>query len=122
MKTYKVSELDGDKLDLAAAKAIGLTAEMALDFGLGCPDWLTAFHPSRVWSHGGPIIERERIALVWMVDGWHAYLPDHNSSYTGAGYIDVADWQADGTGQTPMIAAMRACVASKFGDTIELEV
>lgn len=62
------------------------------------PPW---FRPSTDWSQGGPIIEKERIALlIWPAKG-----------FTWAGQV----WgHADPHhGETPLIAAMRAFVASK---------
>jgi hypothetical protein len=56
------------------------------------------------WEQGGPIIERERVELVCLwPDLWSANprgLEQH--------------------GPTPLVAAMRAFVASKFGEEIEL--
>jgi len=61
------------------------------------------------WAQGGPIIERERIDVMWCGDRWCAYTmtPDKE-----------AQLQTEGT--TPLIAAMRGYVASKMGDEIEL--
>jgi hypothetical protein len=62
------------------------------------------FRPSTNWDHGGPIIERQRI---WLSDDEGEWLaschPDHTLIQEG---------------KTPLIAAMRACVASKYGDEI----
>ncbi len=65
---------------------------------------------SKVWSQGGPIIEREGICIscVDTFAAWDAriYVPDEEP------------WQADG--ETPLIAAMRCYVASKLGDAVEI--
>lgn len=71
-----------------------------------------AYAPSFDWTVAGPIIERERIAVMPRDDGapWRAVLwlpPD----------ASVAVY---GTGPAPLIAAMRAYVASKFGEEVEL--
>jgi hypothetical protein len=66
------------------------------------------WEPSTDWSQGGPIIEREGIAL-WPDDeegGWFA------SANGGQG--------EDYKGPTPLIAAMRCYVASKLGDEVEI--
>ena len=65
---------------------------------------LNHFHPTTCWSIAGPIIERERIEL------------EHD------GFIWWARIKADAdySGPTPLIAAMRCFVASKLGDEIEL--
>ena len=73
--------------------------------------WAQSFCPTTDWAQGGPIIERERIALT----AWH-------------GADRVTYWRADafrsGTvrmyGDTPLIAAMRCYVASKLGDEVEI--
>jgi len=69
-----------------------------------------AFQPSTDWAQAGPIIERERIALD----------PLTRQGTTG-------EWVAQITGpcqfaDTPLGAAMRAYVASKFGDEVPDEV
>jgi hypothetical protein len=66
---------------------------------------------STTWSHGGWIIERELIALEpgWMAlrpfDGWNAWAKER--------HLCVRH-------HSPLIAAMRAYVASKFGAEVEL--
>jgi hypothetical protein len=119
---HKVSELDGALLDATVAKADEIQIEQSFGRTWRRPVPGVArelYEPSRDWAHGGPIIERERI-ILW---------PHFHSS--GAGWNahtkgDVAytyDWEGlepDGTGPTPLIAAMRAFVASKFGDEVEL--
>lgn len=68
------------------------------------------FEPSTDWAQGGPIIERERIDLMWQMGGRPYWLaetqPDHND-------------QSE-EGSTPLIAAMRCYVASKLGDEVEI--
>ena len=113
----KVSELEGVLLDCWVAKATGRT-DVALDTEVGpviandsiedpSGEW---FEPSTNWSQGGPIIKREEIT-IHHCDSWNGkwcagiviWLPDHD------------DWHH---GPTPLIAAMRAYVASKFGDEV----
>lgn len=70
------------------------------------------FCPSTDWEDGGPIIEREQIAPYHRdEDGsdnvWHAVCP------MPKGYEATED------GPTLLIAAMRAYVASKYGDEVE---
>lgn len=112
----KVAELEGAQLDWAVARALGYTAMFCLDEGKpiccveesdfdGLDDWVGdgwAFTPSVYWNVGGPIIEREQINLTSHSDGWSA---------------GFAQFQH---GPTPLIAAMRAFVASKFGEEIDL--
>jgi len=137
---HKVAELSGALLDAAVAKAEGLqTVPAAVSFCYILMPFGTTkkYSPSRNWSDGGPIIERERI-VCWPVTryeeppnpkdwdierkGWAALHPESK----GLGYympeggiLDVGD--RDGIfGPTPLIAAMRAYVASKLGDWVEL--
>lgn len=60
------------------------------------------YDPSVSWWIGGPIIERERIDLAYEFE-WSAC---HDALYYSV------------TGPTPLIAAMRAYVASKFGEEV----
>ena len=128
---HKVAELDGALLDAAVALAGG-----AVSGGLGVWRWpagvrlmAASWEPSANWSQGGPIIERERIAL-WPCG------PDHQNGFWSAGYdVNVSSGQQcesgwlelpaieathEQTGRTSLIAAMRAYVASKYGEWIEL--
>jgi hypothetical protein len=90
----KTSELNDAALDYAVGKAEGLS------------HWLHGrVLYSNDWSEGGPIIERERITID---AGEHGRL-----------------WAArkgvyETVGPTPLVAAMRCYVVSKFGDQVEL--
>lgn len=108
---HKTSELEGVLLDAAVAKAEGCALTEYDDTG-----GPISFQPSVLWEHGGPIIERERIKLEPHCaddpEGW-----DLESA--------TEDWYAEhpcecAFGPTPLIAAMRAYVASKFGEEVEL--
>jgi len=67
------------------------------------------FTPSTDWAQGGPIIEREQINVVC------------RSNKTWLAYNHVnAETQANESGPTPLVAAMRCYVASKMGDEIEV--
>jgi hypothetical protein len=122
----KVSELEGAQLDYWVAKTLGdrqmriVGAEeherCETRFGDQWP-W-NRFMPSLAWMDGGTIIEREEICTEP-----HAHFVEENGA---------TDWRAtifydggeryDVDGPTPLIAAMRAYVASKFGDTVPDEV
>lgn len=112
----KVSELEGALLDAWVVKALGgyrgpyqlvkdgRPEKNCLIFPDGVPFRATTGNlmPSSDWSHGGPIIERERITIKYSPGGslvWEAY----------------SLGQPWGFGPTPLIAAMRAYVASKYG-------
>jgi hypothetical protein len=119
----KTAELTGAALDWAVAKAhytdgrlVDLTegktgVRVARDpryDGSEHSHWFT-FFPSTYWSQGGPIIEREEIAIVPMAQGWEAQYEPSDSTETHLAY-----------GPTPLIAAMRCFVASKLGDEVEV--
>ena len=67
------------------------------------------YEPSTNWSQGGPIIERERIAVKENGCGWWFARVE--------GGFGRGKWVR---GDTPLIAAMRCYVASKLGDKIEI--
>lgn len=124
---YKTAELEGALLDAAVAKAerrdytlegygklshlspACWTDDNEPDEDLRTVRW---YAPSSSWEDGGPIIERERISLEFDRDMWWAIHPE-------APPIEGAEgWRVPGP--TALVAAMRAKVASKFGDHIEL--
>jgi hypothetical protein len=107
----KTSELSGMQLDWAVARVEGWEVEFENQpFREGLFFLSSYFQdgkpcsPSTDWAQGGPIIEREGIALEKYRDYW------------------VANPTRDPTahGQTPLIAAMRCYVASKLGDEMEV--
>lgn len=115
MKKHRVGELSGALLDAAVAKAAGLefaTEDHPTDPPLPFACWVRAgddwemFRPSVEWEDGGQIIEREKISISPSYSEWCAS-------------ILLCD-AGDVYGPTPLIAAMRAFVASKFGEEIEL--
>lgn len=130
----KVAELDGALLNAAVAMAEGLhwwengppNVPVSTCTTSGGP-----YEPSADWAVGGPIIERERIATapIGPADGraagvsWCAWVESKNDAELERedGYFERnVDSEVPGRGLTPLIAAMRAYVASKLGDEIEL--
>ena len=122
---YKTSELEGVMLDAAVAKALGYVyldgqkiapphspspserARLLMSPALTIDDYSEWFEPSGCWALGGPIIERERISLEFVNErDWGAFL-------TTKGFVSFH-------AATPLVAAMRAFVASKLGDEVEL--
>ena len=97
----KTSELTGVALDWAVSKCEG--------HGIGVLDdpW---FAPSTDWAQGGPIIEKEKIDMV----------------YEGFAQSDDKQWVAMNDcpgkhyGPTPLVAAMRCYVASQLGDEVDV--
>ena len=122
----KTSELTGHALDWAVAKCEGYTGLHKIvgrmphepQLGIlpprkeyGVMDlWELSY--STDWSRAGPIIERENISIVREGDAgnWVASVYD---------YVK-ADWHLHTEGRTPLEAAMRCYVASKFGDEVEI--
>lgn len=113
---YRTEDLEGPLLDLAVANAVGLAAvihkvdnaiapffECCVLNGDGRLQY--QYTPSRGWCQGGPLIEEHRISLTergngrWAADVW-------------AGWVTEAD--------SPLLAAMRALVARKLGDTVRM--
>lgn len=107
----KVYELEGAWLDYWVAKAEGINVEM-LRAKNGSPSIVREpkpggqwFNFSTDWSQGGPIIERERIDVTAHENG-NDWVAQSDSEWR---------WFV---GPTPLIAAMRCFVASKFGEEV----
>jgi len=124
---YKTSELTGALLDAAVAKAVGLAYEIHADkvwgdgYGITIVNqspacWTGAgyYEPSTDWRTGGQIIDREKISMI-VDDG-------HTDAYVRlmTNHGELAGSDGHGAGPTPLIAAMRAFVASKLGEEVEL--
>ena len=115
----KTRELKGAALDWAVALANGLEFDESNEpiwFGDDDEPYYEAvripYRPSINWAQGGPIIEREELYVQPTGDAakWKAYLR----------LTDVVRFSKEHYGPTPLIAAMRCYVASKFGDEIEI--
>ena len=114
----KTSELTGAELDLAVAKCDGAGEEWRSDApflwgGVACirvAGHDVNYKPSTDWSQGGPIIGRESIQLTLdkTHNMWRAFMTNE-----GIGY---EYW-----GPTPLIAAMRAFIASRLGNEVQNE-
>lgn len=119
---HKVRELQGALLDAAVAKAEGLPVHPGRDYVVAHSintRWAHEFQFSTDWRDAGPIIEREGISLHKEV------APDRYNEWGDQPPFPIS-WEARCrmskiTGPTPLIAAMRAFVASKLGDTVEIE-
>lgn len=124
---YKVSELEGPLLDVAVGLAEGLGVERGFDGTLFVdgkaaggvseygPDQNADYSPSIAWHDGGPIIERERISLHMFRSApaafaWHSEIEDEAERRLVEQY-----------GPAPLIAAMRAYVAGKYGEFVEIQ-
>jgi hypothetical protein len=125
---HKVAELTGDLLDQAVARANGwvltgdcwMTPENTPADGLvksreGVEAWDHDWCPTVNWEQAGPIIERERISVLF-----DTAFADVDNQWCGALKFESAECgthysEYEQTGNTPLIAAMRTYVASKFG-------
>lgn len=98
----KVSELKGMMLDYWVADAEGMLRMVS-----GTPEFrLGGYSPSTQWEHGGPIIDREIERLM------------HCSSVPGMQWHATNNARGGFYGDTGLIAAMRAYVASKYGEEV----
>jgi hypothetical protein len=112
----KTSELTGAALDWAVAKCEGFSATgyeaRRLKMRGASFEIPKHWKPTEDWAQGGPIIEREGMALN--MEDTHAW--------QAAMWWDDEDSKGDilMVGPTPLIAAMRCYVASKLGDEVEI--
>lgn len=101
----KTNELSGRALDWAVAKCEGKNVD---PWHAALAGWLNEHRYSTDWAHGGPVIERERIAISTNCpQGWVARL--------ASGVVTRS-----ANAPTPLVAAMRAYVASKLGDVVDV--
>lgn len=118
---YLVDEMEGDALDCAVGLALHMPLRTSMgearkhgcyqvpfDTGPSETDAGDDFEPSSVWNHGGPLIERERIVIAW------------ERGRVWASVYSPGERVRRSFGPTPLIAAMRAFVKSKFGPEVEL--
>lgn len=85
------------------------------------------FCPTRDWSQGGPIIDREGISLRPIrkpghkLDGQCLAAIDHGNTGTLVQWVKRETFSRHyWKGPTPLIAAMRCYVASRLGDEVEV--
>lgn len=114
--TMKTESLEGAALDWAVAQAVGEPVEINEFYqleqtdrflccgGVGHPIW----EPSECWSQGGRLIERNRVRIVYSDDDITPYA------------VTRERHPALQAGDTVLVAAMRAIVASKLGDTVDV--
>jgi hypothetical protein len=110
----KTSDLTGKALDWAVAFSQGMRTETwyanSIAAALPGAPRATPFRPSRAWEDGGPIIEQERLDVLYMGDG----ITEHYWRAEAIGGFTFAE------SPTPLVAAMRCYVASKLGDEIDV--
>ena len=89
----KISELQGEALDRVVEECEQFVED--------------EFEPSENWGDGGPIIEREKIALDTWGEEWLATRIEGSAI-------------SEAIGPTPLVAAMRCYVVSQLGDEVEV--
>lgn len=120
----RVAELEGAQLNWVVAKAAGLAVDRISSHGyVTLIDPITTddlddryvFNPAGEWRDGGPIIEREGLVVAKF---WE---PADGPITPGLEWASMTlDDKHRMDGPTPLIAAMRAFVASKLGDEVEV--
>jgi len=112
MKKVKVSELKGGALSWAAGMAAGLELSLygvdpSIRARVPGQGVYAPWAPHRFWNQAGPIIERMELNLTYDKSAPELWRADNG--------IDQSE-----LGPTPLVAAMRCYVASKFGDEVEI--
>jgi hypothetical protein len=130
MMKHQTLELTGIWIDAAVAKALGMKSAIR-DLGTGAPRFKTYqtggldcgpsesdcgddFEPSRLWGHGGPIIDREHIALEFEAD---MGVPDWTATHPGC----EGTWPKSAHGPSALVAAMKAFIRAKIGDEVDFD-
>ena len=130
MPKEKVANLSGGLLDAAVALADGRRIRLGQRLYVSNPGGFDAneegYAPSIAWEHGGPIIEREGIAIAPYEHGigepsmWVAWVEERQHQATFDSYFERGIFDDNSRGPTPLIAAMRAYCASVFGEFVEI--
>ena len=115
----KVANATGAQLDWMVAKCEGMSNldERVTFEGVR---WAGDFiQPSKHWSEGGPIIEREKIRISPNLnETWSAQIR-HTTTHPLVDHPVLAGW-TNKHGPTPLIAAMRCFVASRLSEEVEV--
>ncbi|KII34868.1 hypothetical protein NL64_06295 [Pseudomonas fluorescens] len=125
--TRPTAELEGPALDWAVARVEGHSLppfpgrsgikQCWINVGPATHD---VFAPSTDWQQGGPLIEKHNLTIERPIEmrgcavtGFHDWRADHPKNFGGL-------IRYSGRGKTALIAACRAIVASKLGDTVQV--
>lgn len=111
-------------MKLKTSELLGKALNYAVHVADGIENVLAPVEYSTRWEFGGPIIEREKLAL-WFSEATvdEEYPPLQGPcwycepSFTEAIADETYRYEI---GPTPLIAAMRCFVASKLGDEVEI--
>ncbi len=126
MTKIKTSELAGPQLDWAVAKCEGKSKFCEIHAGNVLYGTVASgfiqYSPSTDWSQGGPLLEREKLALTYDAH-WH-YDPTDPEDNGERWYCELTEPNEGSShgryGPTPLVAAMRCYVASKLGAAIDV--
>ena len=118
----KTADLIGPALDWAVAKCEGIPVyDEQKCFTAGWIEYdefenisWSLYEYSTDWSQGGPIIEREQIGLFLAME------PEHPEGERWSAFSYRVGSNKTQFGPTPLVSAMRAYVASKIGDEVEV--
>lgn len=110
----RTSKLTGAQLDWAVAVCEGRV--------YGARGTCYEFTPSCRWAQGGPIIEQEKIDTQYDWDWEYDPTEPEDTDERWLAELPLTSLESgySAYGPTPLIAAMRAYVASKLGDEIEI--
>lgn len=113
----RTSELTDAALDWAVARCKHIPVRIMEIRGVKVVAFESNWNPAAYhddWSQGGPIIEREKLDVVYQAGGrgdeWTCFAND----------IDDKLNSIEAGGPTPLIAAMRCYVASCLGDEVDI--
>lgn len=113
-----ISDLAGAALDWAVAVACDEEPMHIRDSEprLWNEDHSFGYSPSTDWAQGGPLIEKHKVATIEMGEPleWYALIGisfDIGNNLCG---------EVEATGQTPLIAGVRAICAAKLGPTVSV--
>ena len=108
----KTQDLSGEALDWAVSRAEGLEISLSGAHPHAVVDGRLVgnYAPSSKWDQGGPLIEKYKLDIG-------APLENKNGPWNAA-----TEWghPMGYKGDTPLIAACRAIVASVFGETVSV--
>ncbi|MEJ5278747.1 phage protein NinX family protein [Pseudomonas sp. MYb541] len=118
----RVADLTGKALDWAVAIASGAEEVKTTEHGISCiyqlPEggcWTNLYTPSTDWSQGGLLIDMHRISFVTAGTG-----PEDQYGNEPIVALSSSLHYKACEGSTHLIAACRAIVATKLGETISV--
>ena len=120
----KTADLTGAALDWVVAQVEAVPVAIAAphygtDWRVYKPDFGGKYSPSTDWAIGGPLIARFQVALIPEVhDGMEG--TEMSERWYADVYYDGGEQYTTEHCDTVLIAACRAIVATKFGDSVQV--